>query len=637
LLSTGGGSHVALFSYFALLNCGIVVIAWFKSWRELNLLGFIFTFGLATLWGANGYRPEHFGSTEPFLVLFFFFYLTVAILFAHRQPINLRGYIDGPLVFGLPLISFGLQWYLVRDYQYGLALSALGLGSIYLVMATVLFRKTGEQLKLLCEAFLALGVVFTSLAIPFAFDGRTSAAVWALEGGGLVWIGCRQERLLARHFGLLLQLIAGLLFLDDGRIMTSDMLFFNSWFLGCLLLAFAAIFSSFVLDRHPSVLRLFEQRYSLVIFIIGLIWWYVGGVYEICERLHHHRQEAALLLYFSVSGLLFGFLAIRLRWQRLYLALLLQLPVMAGLFVMGVVGFGSGSHLLRDLGLVAWPVGFAVLYASLYSCRETWPLRTLAGYHPVSLWLLAAFLAHESSWAIGQLADIGSAWGYCPWVLIPAIGIFVILRLADKDNWPVGVYSDTYLGSGAGGLAIWMICWILLSLTTDGNPRPVGYVTLLNPLELSAMLAMAVLLRRAIFNKDRWTDWRGKLVALCFPVVGGVFFLWINSVVARSVHFYFGTLYNSAALFHSVIFQAALAMLWGAGSLALTVWASHHRSRLIWLVGAGLLALTVLKLFIVDLSGTGTIARIVSFLAVGVLMLIIGYFSPIPPKQEDRT
>jgi uncharacterized membrane protein len=50
LMSTGGGSHVMLFTYYALLNMGILGIAWFKSWRELNLLGFFFTFTIATLW-----------------------------------------------------------------------------------------------------------------------------------------------------------------------------------------------------------------------------------------------------------------------------------------------------------------------------------------------------------------------------------------------------------------------------------------------------------------------------------------------------------------------------------------------------------------------------------------------------------
>jgi uncharacterized membrane protein len=111
----------------------------------------------------------------------------------------------------------------------------------------------------------------------------------------------------------------------------------------------------------------------------------------------------------------------------------------------------------------------------------------------------------------------------------------------------------------------------------------------------------------------------------------------VNSVVARLVHFYVGIPYQPESLYRSVIFQAAIAALWGFGALAITVWAARRGSRPLWGVGATLLGMVVLKLFVVDLSGTGTIARIVSFLVVGVLMLIIGYFSPLPPKKEESS
>ena len=42
--------------------------------------------------------------------------------------------------------------------------------------------------------------------------------------------------------------------------------------------------------------------------------------------------------------------------------------------------------------------------------------------------------------------------------------------------------------------------------------------------------------------------------------------------------------------------------------------------------------ITVLKLFVNDLGNTGTVARIVSFIGVGVLLLVIGYVAPVPPK-----
>jgi uncharacterized membrane protein len=40
------------------------------------------------------------------------------------------------------------------------------------------------------------------------------------------------------------------------------------------------------------------------------------------------------------------------------------------------------------------------------------------------------------------------------------------------------------------------------------------------------------------------------------------------------------------------------------------------------------------KLFLIDLSHIGTVPRIVSFLGVGTLMLVLGYYSPLPPVKE---
>src|SRR5690606_33806852 len=144
LASTGGGSHVALFSYYAMLNAGVLGVALFKAWRPLNVLGFAFTFGIGTLWGARFYRPEFFASTEPFLVIFCLQYLAIAVLFAFREAPNLRHYVDGTIVFGVPLVAFGLQARLVKDIEYGAAWSAVALAATYLVLAWALHRRHAE-------------------------------------------------------------------------------------------------------------------------------------------------------------------------------------------------------------------------------------------------------------------------------------------------------------------------------------------------------------------------------------------------------------------------------------------------------------------------------------------------------------
>ncbi|HTU62035.1 MAG TPA: DUF2339 domain-containing protein, partial [Polyangiales bacterium] len=158
LASTGKGSHVALFSYYLVLNLAIAGIAWFKAWRALNVLGFAFTFGVASAWGVLSYEPRHFASTEPFLIAFFLLYVSIPLLYALRHPGSPRGWVDGSLVFGTPLAALGLQWSLVHDRPFAMAFTALGMAAVYLGLAYVMKRRAPERLAMLGEAFLPIGV-----------------------------------------------------------------------------------------------------------------------------------------------------------------------------------------------------------------------------------------------------------------------------------------------------------------------------------------------------------------------------------------------------------------------------------------------------------------------------------------------
>ena len=73
MLVAAGGRPALLFGYFAIVNAAIFVLAWVRAWRALNALGFVFTFVLGIVWGHGYYRPEHYATVQPFLVLFFVF------------------------------------------------------------------------------------------------------------------------------------------------------------------------------------------------------------------------------------------------------------------------------------------------------------------------------------------------------------------------------------------------------------------------------------------------------------------------------------------------------------------------------------------------------------------------------------
>jgi uncharacterized membrane protein len=66
-------------------------------------------------------------------------------------------------------------------------------------------------------------------------------------------------------------------------------------------------------------------------------------------------------------------------------------------------------------------------------------------------------------------------------------------------------------------------------------------------------------------------------------------------------------------------------------------WAHRSSRRTVWFAAAGLLALVVAKLFIVDLSALNMAMKVVSFMVVGILLLIIGYVAPVPPARPEPT
>lgn len=53
------------------------------------------------------------------------------------------------------------------------------------------------------------------------------------------------------------------------------------------------------------------------------------------------------------------------------------------------------------------------------------------------------------------------------------------------------------------------------------------------------------------------------------------------------------------------------------------------------MTGATLMGIVVVKLFLIELSNSGGIERIASFIIVGLLLLLVGWFAPVPPKAEN--
>jgi uncharacterized membrane protein len=246
LLSTGEGSHVALFSYYLLLNAAIGVVAWLRAWRALNLLGFVSTFLVATLWGVLKYNPTHYASTQPFLIAFFVIYVLIGLFYALRHSRKANNPLDGMLIFGTPIVSFALQTQLVAHYEYGAAISAVIASAIYVLLAFFVRSRTQPVAQWLTLSYAALALVFATLAVPLALDGRLTAAVWAIEGAGVFWLATKQRRWMGQAFGAAMQLLAAMAFAQsfEHASVHPTIAFANSEFVGALMLAIGGLLIS---------------------------------------------------------------------------------------------------------------------------------------------------------------------------------------------------------------------------------------------------------------------------------------------------------------------------------------------------------------------------------------------------------
>lgn len=631
LASTGGGSHVALFSYYAVLNAGVLGIAWFRAWQFLNWLAFVFTFGIGLLWGQQFYQPELLPTTEPFLIFFFLLFLAVAVLFAHRQAPQLRGYIDGTLVFGAPAVAFTMQSVLVRDIPFGRAYSAVALSALYLAMTRALWDRD-RVLRPLAEAFLALAVVFLILAVPLAFAGHATAAAWALEGTGLIWIGVRQQRLLARLSGAALLVGAGMAFavMDTSTIGPLPVL--NARFLACAAIAAGSIVAGLVLSRARSRLAAFEVPLEWGLLVWGLLWWFGSVAFEIDRHVEGRFEMSAQLLAWAGSMCASGLLARWWKWRAMMLATIPIGPLM-WLAVIPLFIFESNRGPLPDLGWLAWLVVVGASYLQMFWFEDAWPEAAVKVWHAATAWLAVFLVTWAIAVAVERAVPDTPTWSSTIWCLIPALFLLALRTIGRSLAWPVQRFAAFYRSVVPLAPAAGIVLWVVWAFGQSGSADPLPYVPIVNPLELVQAVGLIAVYAGLDLRERVTTEVesmrRGGLI-----VIAVLAFIALNVIVARVVHFYWGVAFDLEALIDSPVFQTGISILWGLTAGLLMTLARMRINRPVWMVGAGVLAALIVKLFLVDLGNVGGVARIVSFLATGVLILGIGYFAPAPPKVE---
>lgn len=661
LTSTGNNNLVGLFSYYLLLNSALAWLAHYKTWKVLNVLGALMTFGLAGFLGWSSYAQDMRWPLEALLLAHLGLYLFIVVrysqhLVAVQQQLVASGNpdqqapiasVDSTLLFGVPLMGFALQAGLLRDIPYALALSSAALSGIYLLLGYRLFNRN-KQLRVLTEGILALGIGFMALVIPLALNAEWTTVGWAVQGAALVWLGQQQSRVWSVRFGILLQVLSGgvlaWLYLDQGYIVL-PLLVYSVCLFSCALLLRHATPAPLVgigLTASNPLTPVAPAASSFKSIIqpsfVMLLWAFVASQFTLVEV---DAWLSAADYYWPISSLavgfyplIFGMISLLVTWRFAWpqLSYLLQWIITGLSIYAGLLWLDYYPTLLDHkwllLGLITSYAVFGYLLLVQYQ-RQQLSMRALQ-----AIFIIGLLIFSSVWWLVNWSAEPAVAGIILPLIILASLLYFQsfvkLLKpqlLLQDLSVPVSIV-----------LMLWMVA---ASQQASGQLFGWWYVPFLNLLDVCFIAAGIVVYyllaylptdSSAYGSSNTTVTYFKKGMQLALGISGFIVF---TGMIIRTLHQWAGTPLWADGAWHNDLVQTSLTIVWTLCALVLTGLASRYAWREVWLVGIALLVIVVAKLLFIDLSNAATVARIVSFIGAGLIMLLIGYIAPLPPSKQE--
>ncbi|HVV55233.1 MAG TPA: DUF2339 domain-containing protein [Mucilaginibacter sp.] len=187
MVSTGNANYNALLIYMIVLNAGLLVIAYFKSWRILNISAFALT--VIVLAGVVYTLP---GKAAPLafvyvsLLYLLFFLINIANNIRENKKFIVS---DFTVLLVNTALYFSTGLYLLTLMHCGQyrGLFCASIGGLNLLFSFLLFRSKKAEINIL---YLLIGITLTflSLTAPIQLHGHFITLFWAAESVLLYWL-----------------------------------------------------------------------------------------------------------------------------------------------------------------------------------------------------------------------------------------------------------------------------------------------------------------------------------------------------------------------------------------------------------------------------------------------------------------
>jgi uncharacterized membrane protein len=302
MVSTGNANYDALFIYLLILNTGLLIIAYFKAWRVLNIVSFAFTvIVFASVLYTLTAPTYHIGFVYASIFYVLYFIINVANNVKENKKFIAS---DFTILLSNTALYFAAGLYLLtvmKDEQYR-GLFCVSLAVVNLVLSYILFRNRKVDTNIL---YLLIGITLTfiSLAAPIQLHGNSITIFWASETVLLYWLYQKSSIQLMKLTSLLLWMAMLLsLFMDWYQIYTyhetSLTIIANKGFITTLIASVSSYLLAILISRDESPHLRGIAVDKRIFSIAALTLLFLSGLLEINHQfLNHYPNTSLNILY----------------------------------------------------------------------------------------------------------------------------------------------------------------------------------------------------------------------------------------------------------------------------------------------------------------------------------------------------
>lgn len=508
MVSNGDGNWVVLFSYILIVNIGMLVLAWFREWKLVRILGYSLTLLLFGGWMLREYL-QHDGVVPTgalvFGTLYFltFFMTTLAYRVRKQQVADAFTYVSllSNSVFYYASSMLVLQQ-LGGGVYMGIFTAAMAVFHFSFILPLRKLLKVNDHVQTL---LIGLVLSFVTLAIPIQLKGSYITLFWALEAI-LVLYMAQRTRLELLHVGSVVisafaVMILGYQWLEHYYIHpAADHVFvLNGIYLTSFLVASAMVGLYFLHKRDIGV-NPYAESLSKGYQMVSLPLFYLGFLFELTDWLAYSDGSKVIGVSAFTALYLSGMLVWALRSKQ--------------------VAFGNVVTVLGLLTLLTWS-GLQVsvlaemrddyLFGRAYSADFPWHYLAFVG-----MAILLALGFHHARKQVDLQGDMGKVliWGGSILAIVllsmELDNVLVLAgfesRISHKVGYPIlwGISGFTMIALGMrekllalriGGLALFLLILLKLFLFDIREVSPGG--------KIAAFISLGVLLLVISFMYQR--------------------------------------------------------------------------------------------------------------------------------------